>query len=94
MNKVLYSRSTPRIKTMMPAPINDINEDYLRLKKDYRAKISDKTLNYLQHKEVISVQEQAIYKDASAKPIDKVIVTYANAVINVNQKFLEFFETV
>jgi len=79
---------------MMQAPINEINEDYLRLKKDYRAKISDRTLDYLQYKEVITVQEREIYKVASVKPEDRVIVTYANVVIDINQKFLEFFETV
>jgi|GEM_PF-6890917 len=79
---------------MIQAPINDINEDYLRLKKDYRAKISDRTLEYLQYREVITKAQLDIYRAAAKKPKDRTIVTYANIVIDINQKFLEFFETV
>lgn len=79
---------------MMQAPINDINEDYLRLKKDYRAKISDRTLEYLQYREVITKEQLDIYRAAARKPEDRKIVTFINVVIDINRKFLEFFETI
>lgn len=79
---------------MRQAPINDINEDYLRLKKDYRAKISDRTLEYLQYREIITKAQLDIYRAAERKPEDRKIVTYGNVVIDTNQKFLEFFENV
>jgi hypothetical protein len=94
MNKILYSPSQPRKKNMMQAPINDINEDYLRLKKDYRAKISDRTLEYLQYREVITKEQLDIYRAAARKPEDRKIVTFINVVIDINRKFLEFFETI
>ncbi len=79
---------------MMSTPINDINEDYLRLRKDYRAKLSEKTLEFLQYRDIITKGELDIYSAAERKPEDRKIITYRNVVIDINKKFLEFFETV
>lgn len=79
---------------MMSTPINEINEDYLRLKKDYRAKLSDKTLEYLRYREIISKAEMDMYKAADPVPEKREIVSFANIVIDINGEFLEFYDTV
>lgn len=79
---------------MMVTPINEINDDYRRVKRDYRAKLSDATLEYLRYREVINKNQMDTYKAAPTKPADRTIVTYANVVININRKFLEFYDTV
>jgi len=76
---------------MIVAPINEIQDDYRRVKRNYKAKLSNKTLEYLHYRDLITVAQMNLYK---AKPKDKTIVTYTNVVIDINQKFLEFFETV
>ena len=91
---MLYSFLKPRKRKMMTTPINEINEDYLRVKKDYRAKLSDKTLEYLRYREIITKAQMDIYKGAPKKPEDRKIITFGIVVIDINEKFLEFFETV
>lgn len=79
---------------MMTTPINEINEDYLRLKADYRRKLSDRTLLYMKFKGLITKAQLDVYQAAQEKPEDREIISFVNTVLDTNQKFLEFYDTV
>jgi hypothetical protein len=79
---------------VITAPINAINEDYLRIRKNGKLKLSNETLEYLKYREVITKQQLDLYKMADKTIKRRTIVTYANIVPIINQKFLEFYDTV
>jgi hypothetical protein len=71
-----------------------IEDDYRKVKRDLKQKMSELTLKYLKEKRVLTHEQYFLYRPAAEKPEDRITITEKNIIAHINLKLINFYENI